>query len=111
MAGAKGVKNSFALFWANASYKSFAKPYVRESDAGETSLDEPGLPLSNYPTSAASQHSNENAPPAYLPDKRVPSSKLTGHQLLYIAGSHGVGAFVLSGGINFAIAYGMLAIH
>lgn len=35
-----------------------------------------------------------------------PSSKLTAHQAFYLFGLDGVGAFVISGGINFAIAYG-----
>lgn len=34
------------------------------------------------------------------------SSRFTGHQLFYVFGVHGVGALVISGGINFAIAYG-----
>ncbi|KAK7991418.1 hypothetical protein PG988_000212 [Apiospora saccharicola] len=38
---------------------------------------------------------------------REPSAKLTGHQIFYLFGLDGVGAFILSGGINFAIAYAM----
>lgn len=37
---------------------------------------------------------------------REPSDKFTGFQLFYIFILDGIGAFVLSGGINFAIAYG-----
>ena len=40
-------------------------------------------------------------------DVRAPSQRLTGYQKFYIFGLDGIGAFVLSGGINFAIAYGM----
>ncbi|KAK8124215.1 hypothetical protein PG999_004133 [Apiospora kogelbergensis] len=36
-----------------------------------------------------------------------PSTKLTGYQIFYLFGLDGVGAFILSGGINFAIAYAM----
>ncbi|KAK8015369.1 hypothetical protein PG990_008665 [Apiospora arundinis] len=36
-----------------------------------------------------------------------PSTKLTAHQMFYLFGLDGVGAFILSGGINFAIAYAM----
>lgn len=36
------------------------------------------------------------------------SSSFTGHQLFYIFGVHGIGALIISGGINLAIAYGEL---
>ncbi|KAJ4423198.1 hypothetical protein N0V82_002192 [Gnomoniopsis sp. IMI 355080] len=99
MAGSWGNKNVFATFWHNASYKSFGKNHFQESDAEEPT----GLPLNNYPTRASSEE-----PPSVLrPDKRVPSTKLTLHQFLYIFGSHGIGAMIISGGINFAIAYAM----
>lgn len=108
MAGGRGVKHSSWLFWADDSDKSFSKPYPREPETGETMLNEPGLPLSDYPTSATSQHSTENAPANRRVDNRKPSSTLTGRQIVYMAGLHGVGAFVISGGINFIVAYGML---
>lgn len=181
--GGGGTRNYFATFWANASYKSFAKPHFREAST-EDDLDEaegafpprhattrgavgrgPGvsggrrhyhhgeLPydssdsipsLSHHSSSSNSDgHSDNNnnnndsshtnlsrgrgggdldlergggglapvplspAPRSLrIPDKRTPSGKFTTHQLLYVFGSHGVGAFVISGGINFAIAYG-----
>lgn len=40
--------------------------------------------------------------------KTVPSSRFTGHQLFYIFGLDGIGALIISGGINLAIAYGKL---
>ncbi|ORY86816.1 hypothetical protein BCR37DRAFT_124130 [Protomyces lactucae-debilis] len=40
---------------------------------------------------------------------RAPSNKLTGHQAFYLFVMHGLGALIISGGINFAIAYGMYA--
>ncbi|KAK3692304.1 hypothetical protein B0T22DRAFT_10030 [Podospora appendiculata] len=36
-----------------------------------------------------------------------PTERMTGHQKFYILGLDGVGAAILSGGINFAIAYAM----
>ncbi|KAF5664444.1 hypothetical protein FHETE_7035 [Fusarium heterosporum] len=36
-----------------------------------------------------------------------PSSKFTGHQLFYVFGLDGVGAMILSAGVNFALAYPM----
>lgn len=87
----RGAKNVLQTWWSNVS-----KPNFRE-----TSEDAPGLPLSNYTTSE-----RQTPPTGHLPDKRVPSSHLTLHQFLYIAGSHGIGALVISGGINFALAYG-----
>ncbi|KAK8070190.1 hypothetical protein PG994_006806 [Apiospora phragmitis] len=57
---------------------------------------------------AASQAQDVVSDPS---DARVgfqePSTKLTGYQIFYIFGLDGVGAFILSGGINFAIAYAM----
>ncbi len=35
-----------------------------------------------------------------------PSRKFTGHQIFYLFALDGFGAFFISGGINFAIAYG-----
>lgn len=35
-----------------------------------------------------------------------PSLEFTGHQLFYVFGLDGVGAMLLSGGVNFALAYG-----
>lgn len=92
---ARGAKNVLQTWWTNVS-----KPNFRE-----TSEDVPGLPLSNYTTT------ERQTPPlgVNLPDKRAPSSYLTLHQFLYIAGSHGIGALVISGGINFALAYGSSA--
>lgn len=87
----RGAKNVLQTWWTNVS-----KPNFRE-----TSEDAPGLPLSNYTTSE-----RQTPPTGRLPDKRVPSSHLTLHQFLYIAGSHGIGALIISGGINFALAYG-----
>ncbi|KAH7203074.1 uncharacterized protein BKA55DRAFT_668961 [Fusarium redolens] len=36
-----------------------------------------------------------------------PSLQLTGHQLFYVFGLDGIGDMALSGGVNFALAYGM----
>ena len=38
---------------------------------------------------------------------REPTDRWTAHQILYVFLQNGVGAFIVSGGINFAIAYGM----
>lgn len=35
-----------------------------------------------------------------------PSLQFTGHQLFYVFGLDGIGAMALSGGVNFALAYG-----
>jgi hypothetical protein len=37
---------------------------------------------------------------------KTPTDKLSGHQIFYIFIIDGIGAMILSGGINFAIAYG-----
>ncbi|UQC85488.1 uncharacterized protein CLUP02_10986 [Colletotrichum lupini] len=39
--------------------------------------------------------------------QKQPTDSISGHQIFYIFGLDGIGAAFLSGGINFAIAYGM----
>lgn len=105
----KGARSALSTFWTNASYKSFGKPHFRESDgpSRDSEADEDSvLPLSSHPT----RMSYYKPASVLQPDKRAPSSKLTLHQFLYIAGSHGIGAMLISGGINFAIAYGELSL-
>ncbi|KAK1967388.1 hypothetical protein LY78DRAFT_656316 [Colletotrichum sublineola] len=46
-------------------------------------------------------------PPATGLHEEQPADGLSGRQIFYIFGLDGIGAAVLSGGINFAIAYGM----
>ncbi|KAK1974082.1 hypothetical protein LZ30DRAFT_430206 [Colletotrichum cereale] len=41
------------------------------------------------------------------PQEKQPADGLTGRQIFYIFGLDGIGAAILSAGINFAIAYGM----
>ncbi|KXH39046.1 hypothetical protein CNYM01_05525 [Colletotrichum nymphaeae SA-01] len=43
--------------------------------------------------------------------QKQPTESLSGHQIFYIFGLDGIGAAVLSGGINFAIAYGKAPQH
>lgn len=38
---------------------------------------------------------------------QIPTQKFTAHQIFYIFVLDGIGALILSGAINFAIAYGM----
>lgn len=42
---------------------------------------------------------------------KKPTERFTAYQLLYIFILDGIGAFIVSGGINFAIAYGKLTPH
>lgn len=160
-----GARSVFATFWANASYKSFAKPHFRDTAGSgsrsdledETAGTGPGgrrnqgprydseaLPsLAGHQRSHSSGGSNNSSSSGSdsgrheghchaptdselesglatplspiattqslrIPHKRTPTGRFTVHQLLYVFGSHGIGAFVISGGINFAIAYGKL---
>lgn len=98
MARDKQAKSVFATFWANASYKSFGKPSFFDRGSEDT-----GLPLSQYDTQTSDHHPSS----VLATDKREPSARWTAHQLFYIFGSHGIGAMIISGGVNFAIAYGM----
>ncbi|KZL68596.1 yhl026c-like protein [Colletotrichum incanum] len=56
-------------------------------DGGDLETGEPELPYSRH--------------------EKQPTDRITGHQIFYIFGLDGVGAAILSGGINFALAYGM----
>lgn len=59
-----------------------------------------GIPATD---SDASSHGTAIPPsPKLLP----PSSAWTKHQLFYVVVMQGFGAFIISGGIEFAIAYG-----
>lgn len=84
----------------------------------ETGAAEPSVPAQN-PTRDSTQdpasdidEKEQNRPAAEdtkdeARSKTVPSSRFTYHQLFYIFGLHGVGALIISGGINLAIAYAM----
>ncbi|KAK3945493.1 hypothetical protein QBC46DRAFT_93311 [Diplogelasinospora grovesii] len=85
-------------------------------------------PPSNHPQSEAHLSDGEPIPSTTTPPEDIPSDveaqslpptpettttrlpptdRLTNHQIFYIFGLDGVGAMILSGGINFAIAYAM----
>lgn len=64
-------------------------------------------------TTATTQIQSPSPSPVAVQDSQqdaqgplAPSTAWTGHQLFYIFGLDGVGAMGLSGGVNFAIAYG-----
>lgn len=114
MAGNREARmGSLTTFWTNASYKSFGRPHLLEGDADDAGL-ESGFPRSSLHTRASSIHtrassigeSGHSSLFKSKSDKRTPSAKYTLRQLLYIFGSHGIGAMVISGVINFVIAYG-----
>lgn len=64
-----------------------------------------GIPADSDSDASPNSHATVRAAPASS-KVRVPSEKLTGHQAFYLFVMHGFGALVISGGINFAIAYG-----
>ncbi|UKZ74880.1 hypothetical protein TrVFT333_002550 [Trichoderma virens FT-333] len=80
----------------------------------ETGATEPSVPAQRPtldPTSGSDakeqQHQAAKDTKGEVRTKAEPSSHFTGHQLFYIFGLDGIGALILSGGINFAIAYAM----
>ncbi|KAJ9151303.1 hypothetical protein NKR23_g3201 [Pleurostoma richardsiae] len=79
-------------WFRNPFFHAKDDPPSDSSDA-EAALPEPDNPLER-PNSGAEQ-------------VLAPSEKLTGHQFFYIFILDGLGAMVLSGGVNFAIAYAM----
>lgn len=68
--------------------------------ARESSSEATIRPEANEQSQAAEEEGTEEA------RTREPSSHFTAHQLFYIFGLDGIGALILSGGVNFAIAYG-----
>ncbi|KAI2628220.1 hypothetical protein GGS21DRAFT_248154 [Xylaria nigripes] len=70
-----------------------------------------GSPTEKSTTDVEAARGNERdrytGPKDHLPRLRSPSEHLTPHQFLYLFILDGVGAAAISGGINFAIAYGL----
>ncbi|KAL1880586.1 hypothetical protein VTK73DRAFT_5391 [Phialemonium thermophilum] len=58
-----------------------------------------------HPTGSSNQH----GPRHELAHRQLPTTGLTAYQVLYVFVLDGIGGAVLSGGINFAIAYAMYA--
>lgn len=92
-------------------------PFSRGSSDPEQASDTEALPSGSPPAPAGSSSppglvSFPDAPrpsqdvAAILTHFKTPTRTLTGHQIFYIFVVDGLGAAVLSGGINFAIAYG-----
>lgn len=95
-------------------------PFSRgSSDPEQDPSDTEALPSAGSPPSPAAGSSSPSGlvsfPDAPRPSQDVaailthfktPTRTLTGHQIFYIFVVDGLGAAVLSGGINFAIAYG-----
>ena len=59
-------------------------------------------------TPRPSASDNVQARPGGEAARPEPTNRMTAHQVFYVFGLNGLGAMALSGGINFAIAYGML---
>ena len=64
-----------------------------------------GIPADSDSDASRNPQATAQAAPASS-KVRIPSENLTGHQAFYLFVMHGLGALVISGGINFAIAYG-----
>ena len=64
-----------------------------DAERGNASEDEPHSPVDGGPKAKV---------------QREPTDKFSTHQLLYLILMHGIGAMIISGGINFAIGYGKL---
>ncbi len=58
-------------------------------------------------TTSSDTHSSQHSTASVV---RKPTDKFSLHQVLYLTLMHGIGAMVISGGINFLIAYGTLAV-
>jgi hypothetical protein len=89
-------------------------PFSRSPKPDTEASDTEALPGDNTsPPSPPSPGPDSDAPPrpsqdvaAILSHFKTPTKSLSGHQIFYIFVIDGIGAALLSGGINFAIAYG-----
>lgn len=100
---------------APAAMVGFRNPFSQPKDEPETSDADAALAAATEPPSPAPILVPE---PVLAPLQDVeaaehhvythtPTDKLTAHQFFYIFIIDGIGAMILSGGINFAIAYGI----
>ncbi|KAI0026206.1 hypothetical protein F4780DRAFT_13911 [Xylariomycetidae sp. FL0641] len=79
-------------------------PFFRHTDVGEKAAPTPDSESGLVANQPPQQVLNDVVTPF-----KVPSTRLTGHQIFYIFVMDGIGAGAVAGGINFAIAYGMYA--
>lgn len=92
----------------------FRKP-VQQKDEPESSDTEAHLGAKVDTPSPATRPDPEPTPGPPRPSQdieavlrhfKTPTKKLSAHQIFYIFALDGLGAMMLSGGINFAVAYG-----
>lgn len=90
-----------------------AAPEDLETGAAAPSVaaQEPSLETATTTTSDDENGQNQSVEgePREEPSKTLePTTRFSGRQIFYIFGLDGLGAMALSGGVNFAIAYGKL---
>jgi hypothetical protein len=96
------------MSWRQRLFSSL--PWTRESETNEKDAEADGgvRQADSAPAEttvpAPDRPSQESGSSEHRP--QLPTTAMTGHQLYYVFGLDGVGAMFLSGGINFAIAYG-----
>lgn len=79
--------------------------WLRSPFLGRPALPDSSAADSDDTTAVAAPAAGETA--ALQIGPLAPSDSFTAHQLFYVFGIDGVGAMILSGGINFGIACGM----
>ncbi|OIW24403.1 hypothetical protein CONLIGDRAFT_718362 [Coniochaeta ligniaria NRRL 30616] len=98
--------------WLRNPFSRRSDPDPEASDA-EAPPDSTVSPPSPQPPTSPEPASSPDPPRpsqdigAILAHFKTPTSSLSGHQIFYIFIIDGLGAAILSGGINFAIAYAM----
>lgn len=77
---------------------------------GVAPAQEPSLDTATTNTTSTLNESEQNLPVQgeTRAESKIlePTTRFSGRQIFYIFGLDGIGAFALSGGVNFAIAYG-----
>ncbi|KAK0629032.1 hypothetical protein B0T17DRAFT_174431 [Bombardia bombarda] len=80
---------------------------VNSDDDEDTDVEATAGAGAPPPTATADAAAAAAEDAGLAPLLRPPTTKMTGHQFFYIFIIDGIGAMILSGGINFAIAYAM----
>ena len=92
--------------WSSNSPFAAAGPAPSPSSGSDDSDPSLGPEPKPKPTDSDVEDGNTTTPSPAETHLRRPTDRLTAHQFFYLFILDGLGAMVLSGGINFALAYG-----
>lgn len=93
------------MFWPRAQRETRAGSSPADLEQGAAQTPSRRGPQPNNPVSEATPAAVDASEHA---GRLEPSDRLTRHQLFYVLVLDGFGGMLLSGGVNFALAYGTL---